>query len=326
MKQKTGVVIGLTVMLLGIVLIAAPLLLRRAPGPISQPDGTHPGTVVDLAVADRATKEALKAGNNAAVSLLKEGKCDEAIDKLRALLETCPSYGIARKNLAIAYNNKGFKQMANPKVALDSYWRASCLASDNVVAVGNINSTLKRLGKDPERFEDRVAMGDAENAQDCLYGAFAEYAAALSIHPDAEVTKKIEEIERKASTCDDDDSNGAFFVKRSLPSPVAAINHSVDQSGKDIDFGLYMAHLQRSIKRNWHPSKSKSSKKIAVFFSVSRDGTISNLKILKSSGDAVEDQAGLDAVKTFGKADPLPAGAPPSVDIQFSFDYNVFEK
>lgn len=96
---------------------------------------------------------------------------------------------------------------------------------------------------------------------------------------------------------------------------------------QDVDFGPYMANLQRSIKHNWYPPKHNETRRVVVLFSVSKEGRVSKLRLDKSSGEAKSDQAALKAVgNAEGDFGALPEGAPDSVDIQFTFDYNVFKK
>lgn len=92
------------------------------------------------------------------------------------------------------------------------------------------------------------------------------------------------------------------------------------------DFGPYMALVQRRIKSGWYPPKSKEMRSAIVTFSVSKEGHISNIHIYRSSDDAATDEACIEAVKHADPLMPLPEGAPNSVDIQFSFDYNVLKK
>jgi TonB family protein len=92
----------------------------------------------------------------------------------------------------------------------------------------------------------------------------------------------------------------------------------------DVDFGPYMADLQRRIKRAWYPPKGNESKRVMVIFKIHKDGTMSNLRLDHSSGLAIADQAALKAVENAAPFRPLPAGAQDDVDIQFTFDYNVF--
>ncbi len=92
----------------------------------------------------------------------------------------------------------------------------------------------------------------------------------------------------------------------------------------DVDFGPYMSDLQRRIKRAWFPPKGNESKRVVVVFKVHRGGELTNLKLDKSSGVAVADAAALKAVENAAPFRPLPPGSSDDVDIQFTFDYNVF--
>lgn len=91
-----------------------------------------------------------------------------------------------------------------------------------------------------------------------------------------------------------------------------------------IDYGPYMAKVQRTIKRNWLPPKQKQNKISLVRFKIHYDGQISNLKLSTGSGDDEYDKAGLAAVEATAKLDPLPEGAPDAVDIEFAFAYNIY--
>jgi TonB family protein len=99
------------------------------------------------------------------------------------------------------------------------------------------------------------------------------------------------------------------------------------QAAADVDFGPYMANLQRSIKRNWFPPKGEESKRVVCIFKVHKAGDISNLRLDRSSGNEIADRAALKAIKdASANFKALPDGASDDVDIQFTFDYNVFNK
>lgn len=93
---------------------------------------------------------------------------------------------------------------------------------------------------------------------------------------------------------------------------------------KDVDFGPYMADLQRRIKRAWFPPKGNESKRVVVVFKIHKQGELSHLRLEHGSGLAIADQAALKAVENAAPFRPLPQGASDDVDIQFTFDYNVF--
>lgn len=93
---------------------------------------------------------------------------------------------------------------------------------------------------------------------------------------------------------------------------------------KEPDFGPYMKELQRRIKMNWDPPKGNESKRVILLFTISKDGRLLNVKVQRSSGLPAADNAAINAVKLTAPFRPLPPEfRGNSVDIQFTFDYNV---
>lgn len=121
----------------------------------------------------------------------------------------------------------------------------------------------------------------------------------------------------EASTPRDD--GGKFNAKNNDRT-----GHDPDTGVAAPDFGPYMTALQRRIKRGWFPPKIPTSNRTIVRFNISRDGELSGLRISKSSGDAMTDKAALSAVENAAPLPHLPAGSPESVDVEFTFDFNVF--
>ena len=94
---------------------------------------------------------------------------------------------------------------------------------------------------------------------------------------------------------------------------------------REPDFGPYMRELQRRIKMNWDPPKGNESKRVVLLFKIAKDGRLLSCSIYKSSGLKSADDAALNAVKLTAPFKPLPAEYKgQSIDIQFTFDYNVF--
>ncbi|MBU6450836.1 MAG: energy transducer TonB [Cyanobacteria bacterium REEB67] len=98
----------------------------------------------------------------------------------------------------------------------------------------------------------------------------------------------------------------------------------LDSTCKQPDWTAYMADLQRRIKRAWFPPHDSESKRVKVVFAVQKNGEMSNLRLIKSSGIQSVDMAALKAVENSAPFRHLPDQAPASVDIEFTFDYNVF--
>jgi TonB family protein len=100
-------------------------------------------------------------------------------------------------------------------------------------------------------------------------------------------------------------------------------HHNVEVTRRDIDFGPYIEDVQKRIRSAWYPLRREKSNNCKVTFKVSRDGDVSEVKIVKSSGDKEVDAAGEKAVNSASPFEPLPPGSPCSADIEFTFDYNV---
>lgn len=94
---------------------------------------------------------------------------------------------------------------------------------------------------------------------------------------------------------------------------------------KEPDFGPYMRELQRRIKMNWEPPKGNESKRVVLLFKIARDGRLISHRVYKSSGMPAADRAAMHAVELTAPFKPLPPEYKgDTVDIQFTFDYNVF--
>lgn len=92
-----------------------------------------------------------------------------------------------------------------------------------------------------------------------------------------------------------------------------------------IDFKPYMKDLQKSIKRNWMPPKDKVSRTVVLIFSIGKQGELLDCKIHTSSRNKASDKAAIDAVKRTAPFKPLPEEyKEEKIDIQFTFDYNVW--
>lgn len=100
------------------------------------------------------------------------------------------------------------------------------------------------------------------------------------------------------------------------PAPVVAA---------EVDYGPYMADMQRKIKREWNPPKADKSDRVKVIFKLSKQGALSDLRVLTPGLSEAASRAATEAVTRASQNFlELPAGAPDSVEIEFTFDYNVF--
>ena len=93
---------------------------------------------------------------------------------------------------------------------------------------------------------------------------------------------------------------------------------------KSPQWGPYMRELESKIKRNWHPPKGDTSKRVVLLFKIGRRGELLSVRVSKPSGSSANDQAAISAVQMSAPFRALPpefTGS--SVEIEFTFDYNV---
>ncbi len=112
-------------------------------------------------------------------------------------------------------------------------------------------------------------------------------------------------------------------VKEEVSTPGHVTSSRTDEV--KVDFGPYMRELQRRIKMNWDPPKGNENKRIVLLIKIAKDGRLLSCNIFKSSGFPNADKAAINAVHDAALFRPLPSefkGS--SIDIQFTFDYNVF--
>lgn len=111
------------------------------------------------------------------------------------------------------------------------------------------------------------------------------------------------------------------------PKTESSINRQVKQKLDEPDFGPYMKDLQKRIKAKWEPPKGNESKRAIVLFKIAKNGELLKIRIFKTSGVFAVDNAALKAIKDTAPFKPLPKEFKgKSIDIQFTFDYNVFNK
>lgn len=93
---------------------------------------------------------------------------------------------------------------------------------------------------------------------------------------------------------------------------------------EDVDFGPFMADLERRIKRNWMPPRGQESRKVKLLFYLARDGRVLKIEPSKPSGDEDADRAAIAAVQASAPFMPFPPQVKEDIlPVEFTFDYNV---
>ncbi len=118
---------------------------------------------------------------------------------------------------------------------------------------------------------------------------------------------------------------GSSSNSSSMGNPQAgnSANPGVDVA-QDIDFGPFMADLERRIKRNWVPPRGSESRKVVLMLFIARDGNVIRIDVKKSSGDTEADESAKQAVVASLPFLALPPQFKEDIlPVEFAFDYNV---
>jgi hypothetical protein len=118
----------------------------------------------------------------------------------------------------------------------------------------------------------------------------------------------------------------AFAIALLLSATIgsAAYFHWGPFAPSEAEFKPYMITVQHEIKSHWHPPKSETSNHIIMHFKVLKNGEVKDVGFDRMSQISDADAAALKSiVESMPAMPPLPQGSPDSVDISFTFDYNV---
>lgn len=227
------------------------------------------------------------------------------------------------------YQQHAFLACISEKNAVDRSWHAYRPPAHDKLLITKVKATLWASGKLSECKIITPSGSEQEDkaVQDCLVNA-----TSFAHLPDGFNSLDffwtfMSDGKMNMMECTDSPEARDYYTK--MIGGVVATNGGISFKPKrvpqaDVDFGPYMSDLQKRIKSAWLPPKGCESKRVVVVFKVHRGGELSNQRIDHSSGVAVADQAALKALENAAPFRPLPAGSSENVDIQFTFDYNVF--
>lgn len=91
----------------------------------------------------------------------------------------------------------------------------------------------------------------------------------------------------------------------------------------EVNYTSYMAKMKKDIQAKWKPPKGLEERTIVATFSILKNGSITEPSIIDGTGVEEIDQSALDALKAASPLDPLPTGAPESIQIRYKFDWRV---
>ncbi len=89
---------------------------------------------------------------------------------------------------------------------------------------------------------------------------------------------------------------------------------------RDEQWGPYLSALNRIVDQNWQRVAVESTRRTKIQFRVDRQGHLTDLQLVQSSGDTLADQAAMQAIRAAAPFAPLPQNTPEDVLIvNFTF-------
>jgi len=235
-----------------------------------------------------------------------------------------PDLATSLNNLALLYVALGKNAQAEPlyerALAIDKKARGAN-SPETAKTLNNLGELYKKRGRYAEAEPlYKQALSIAENSLGRDHLDTAEYAAnyaellrKMNRPGEAQQLESHYQIASSSGNYAENSAQSGTPAKERAPEPAAT-----EQS--EPDYGDYMEAVQRRIKDAWQPPPLGQSLTTVVHFAIARDGKVAGASVSKSSGNAEADRSALNALKTVS-LDPLPAGSPSSVDVDFTFDF-----
>jgi TonB family protein len=117
-------------------------------------------------------------------------------------------------------------------------------------------------------------------------------------------------------------------VKKGTNTPSFEGEATVSLDSQDLKYVSYLSKIKRKIEPRWHYPKSAQKVglqgKLALSFSILRDGHLDRLELLNSSGQSILDEEALNAVRGAAPYFPLPGRLKISrLNIMATFEYRI---
>jgi protein TonB len=120
-----------------------------------------------------------------------------------------------------------------------------------------------------------------------------------------------------------EDGGSSFFDSEALAqkeAPYAKLDAQQD------DLAPYFDEIRRRVKRNWQPSSPGDDRSTVVAFAIERNGQITGLRIVETSGKERVDRDALEAIQKSAPFAPLPQSFNRDrLEVQFNFNIYIHQ-
>jgi outer membrane biosynthesis protein TonB len=238
-------------------------------------------------------------------------------DKTSALPGTAPTTALRKRSS----DHKTSQGDLNVKKEQERHSGAGAQAMTKTPIV-NLGSSKRRGSQS----EDRIAAEDKlwieKNLSRPVSNATQKMMVASQVQPPnpADSRPFIEEVpppELVEMVENEGDTDGMSVFQ--------AGGHSEKGKGAKNALSDYLKQLHKRIKSAWSPPRGQS-RRAEIIFRIKKNGHLSFVRILRTSGDTETDEAALKAVTLSVNSDELPSSYPlPYLDVRYSFNYRAEE-
>lgn len=130
--------------------------------------------------------------NNKGVVALNKGDFVTGIERFEKALTKNATYKQAWQNLSVAYNNQALAWQKDVQRALKSAHKAVFYDPQSATARQNLKELITSSGKDPEKAEHLIALGDQALAAGDGVGALVDFQLAAKLTNDDSVKDRLD--------------------------------------------------------------------------------------------------------------------------------------
>jgi TonB family protein len=244
------------------------------------------------------------AWNNLGRAYLRLGQFDSAVDAFDKQIEVNPREQYAYNNLALA-----LWQQRKYDGAITAFRKQIEVSPDDRYAHAN----LGRLYAEREQYSD----------------AAVELEKAIAIIPNnAFILASLSRAYLKLGEAGKSKVLDEKLASQNGPSAFTAEGPVILSDTQGVDFGSYLARAAFIVRRNWYaliPEAARQGREgqVSVVFEILKDGSVPQIRLTQSSGNASLDNATSAAIQTSAPFPPLPQEfAGKHLALQLTFLYN----
>jgi tetratricopeptide (TPR) repeat protein len=268
----------------------------------------------------RTLNDLLKRIHQEAKGLYKKGEVAKAAERLELAFDFT------------AYVAEKLNRNSNTPDRTPEYWIYGWqqpplqMAPDVYIpALNDYGFYLQKIDQDAEAVRVLQAVISIEPEREITYLNLAEALWKLGRKEEAlpylEKYKEIREAESKEASIVHMPTEAVLHVSSSIRPQT---NSKKSSPKAQAELAPYIISIQKEIKAHWHPPKAFQTESTVLQFDVSKSGRVSNVVVAKSTNQAYK-EASLKALKG-SSLPPMPAEAPDSIPVEFTFSYNVPHK